>query len=281
MAKTKRIAAVTMVRNDDFYLRKWVDYYGAQLGKENLYIFFDGLDQEIAPFCEGTNAKAVKKIGTQVVEAEKGRLKFLSNKAASLLADGYDLVIGVDADEFIVVDPKLGKTLPEFLSGLKIKSSVSGLGIDFGQKLGEEGDITEDEPFLRQRHYGQIGTRYTKPSILAKPLVWGSGFHRIKGHNFHIVKDLYLFHFGYFDMKRLQDRFADKDRLAQGWGKHMEKRSRTIRLVTEKKTRDFDRWTRLARICQTVVRPPYAINKPAMFEAKIIVRIPERFQDIV
>ena len=281
MAKTKRIAAVTMVRNDDFYLRKWVDYYGAQLGKENLYIFFDGLDQEIAPFCEGTNAKAVKKIGTQVVEAEKGRLKFLSNKAASLLADGYDLVIGVDADEFIVVDPKLGKTLPEFLSGLKIKSSVSGLGIDFGQKLGEEGDITEDEPFLRQRHYGQIGTRYTKPSLLAKPLFWCSGFHRIKGHNFHIVKDLYLFHFGYFDMKRLQDRFADKDRLAQGWGKHMEKRSRTIRLVTEKKTRDFDRWTRLARICQTVVRPPYAINKPAMFEAKIIVRIPERFQDIV
>lgn len=281
MAKTKRIAAVTMVRNDDFYLRKWVDYYGAQLGKENLYIFFDGLDQEIAPFCEGTNAKLVKKIGTQVVEAEKGRLKFLSNKAASLLAEGYDLVIGVDADEFIVVDSKLGKTLPEFLSGLNIKSSVSGLGIDFGQKLGEEGDITEDKPFLQQRHYGQIGTRYTKPSILAKPLVWGSGFHRIKGHNFHIVKDLYLFHFGYFDMKRLQDRFADKDRLAQGWGKHMEKRSRTIRLVTDKKARNFDCWTRFARICQTIVRPPYAINKPAMFEAKIIVRIPERFQDIV
>ena len=40
----KRIAALTMVRNDDFYLEKWVDYYGRQLGKENLYIFFDGLD---------------------------------------------------------------------------------------------------------------------------------------------------------------------------------------------------------------------------------------------
>ena len=32
----KKIAALTMVRNDDFYLRKWVEYYGAQLGKENL-----------------------------------------------------------------------------------------------------------------------------------------------------------------------------------------------------------------------------------------------------
>ena len=112
----KRIAAVTMVRNDDFYLRKWVEYYGAQLGRENLYIYFDGLDQVIAPFCEGTHAELVEKIGTQVVEAEKGRLKFLSGKAAALLSSGYDLVIGVDADEFIVPDPKLGKSLVEFLS---------------------------------------------------------------------------------------------------------------------------------------------------------------------
>lgn len=281
MTKIKKIAAITMVRNDDFYLRKWVEYYGAQLGKENLYIYFDGTDQVIAPFCEGTYAELVPKIGSRVVEAEKGRLSFLSGKAADLLAGGYDLVIGVDADEFIVVDPKLGKTLPEYLSSIKVRGSVSGLGVDFGQKIGEEANITEDKPFLQQRHYGQLGTRYTKPSILAKPLRWGSGFHRIKGHNFHIAKDLFLFHFGYFDMKRLEDRFMDKDRLAQGWGKHMEKRSRTIRLVTEKKARDFDKWTKIARRIQTIVRPPYALNKPAMFEAKIIVRIPDRFQNIV
>ena len=35
----KRIAALTMVRNDDFFLRKWVEYYGSELGKENLYIY--------------------------------------------------------------------------------------------------------------------------------------------------------------------------------------------------------------------------------------------------
>lgn len=279
--ETKRIAAITMARNDDFYLRKWVAYYGAQLGLENLYIYLDGLDQKVGDFCAGTHARAVEKIGSQVVEAEKGRLKFLSSKAAELLSGGYDLVIGVDADEFIVVDPKLGKTLPEYLSSVKVKGSMSALGLDFGQKLGEEADITEDRPFLQQRHYAQIGTRYTKPSILAEPLTWGSGFHRIKGHNFHIAKDLYLFHFGYFDMKRLQDRFQDKDRLAQGWEKHMHKRSRAIRLVTDLPAREFGRWTRLARICQTLVRPPYAWNKPAMFGLRLIVRIPDRFQNLV
>ena len=277
----KKIAALTMARNDDFFLRKWVDYYGRELGRENLYIYLDGLDQKVGPYCEGTNAQAVEKIGTQLVAAEKGRLRFLSDKAAGLLASGYDIVIGVDADEFIVVDPKLGKTLREYLSVLDIKDSVSALGLDFGQKLGEEPDITEEEPFLQQRHYAQIGTRYTKPSVVAAPLVWGSGFHRIKGHNFHIANDLYLFHFGYFDLKRIEDRCSDKDRLDQGWGKHIAKRSRTIRLVSEKKARDFDKWTRWARKCQTWCRPPYAWNKPAMFELKLIVRIPDRFRDLV
>ena len=277
----KRIAALTMARNDDFYLRKWVEYYGAQLGRENLYIFLDGLDQVVGDFCAGTHARAVEKIGSQVIEAEKGRLRFLSGKAAELLAGGYDLVIGVDADEFIVVDPKLGLSLPAYLSMLEIKDSVSALGLDFGQKIGEEEEIREDEPFLHQRHYAQLGTRYTKPSIVAKPLVWGSGFHRIKGHNFHIAKDLYLFHFGYFDLARIQARYTDKDRMDQGWGEHMHKRSRTIRLVTEKKALDFDRWTRFARRCQTICRPPYAWNKPGMLELKIVVRIPDRFRDLV
>lgn len=277
----KKIAALTMVRNDDFYLRKWVAYYGAQLGRENLYIFYDGLDQQVADFCEGTHAKAVEKIGNQVVAAEKGRLAFLSEQAANLLSRGYDLVIGVDADEFVVVDPKLGKSLPEYLSEVRIKDSLSPLGLDFGQKLGEEADIVEDKAFLQQRHYAQIGTRYTKPSIVSKPLRWGSGFHRIKGHNFHIAKDLYLLHFGYFDMKRLQERFQDKDRLAQGWGKHMQKRSRAIRLVSSLPARDFDRWTRIARVLQTFVRPPYALNKPAMLGLRLIVRIPERFASLL
>ena len=158
-----------------------------------------------------------------------------------------------------------------------MRTAVSGLGLDVGQKLGEEADITADRPFLEQRHYAQLGTRYTKASVLGKPLRWGSGFHRVEGHDLHIIKDLYLFHFGYFDMKQLQARFADVDRRAQGWQRHLDKRSRTIRLVTRKKALDFDRWTRFARRFQTVCRPPYAWNKPAMAGLKLVVRIPDRF----
>lgn len=280
-SELKQIAALTMARNDDFFLRKWVEYYGRELGKQNLYIYYDGEDQTIGDFCEGTNVTVHTKIGNQVVAAEKARLKFLSEKAAELFAKGYDLVIGVDADEYIVVDSKLHIGLREYLSSLDIQVSLSPMGLDFGQKLGEEGDLTLEEPFLRQRHYAQIGTRYTKPSIIAQPCRWGSGFHRIKGHNYHIASDLYLMHFGYSDQKILEQRLGDADRVAQGWKKHIYKRSRTIRYVTEKKARDFDRWTRLARICQTWCRPLYALNKPAMLELKIVVKIPERFDYVL
>lgn len=276
----KKICALTMVRNDEFYLRKWVAYYGAELGMENLYVYLDGKDQEIPDWCPGVNVEAVDKIPGQVVEAEKGRLDFLSARAADLLKV-YDLVIGVDADEFLIVDPKLGLSLSEYLDKADIKVSMSGLGVDVGQHTGEEGDIRTDDTFLNQRHYARLSTRYTKPCVIAKPVRWGRGFHRIKGHNFHIGKGLYLFHFGYFDLGRIKARFEDPSRRAAGWTKHLERRSKTIRQVTEGCPKDWDKTTGFARFLQTICRPPYAWNKPAMFELVLIVRIAERFREIV
>lgn len=276
----KRIAALTMVRNDDFFLQKWISYYGKELGMENLYVYVDGEDgsrfQQVSAGYERFQEVHIEvhtKIGTSVISAEKGRLKFLSERAAELLKT-YDLVIGTDADEYLYVDPRLGKSLKDFLSEQKICTSLSALGLDFGQKLSDEGPLTLDKPFLQQRHYAQIGTRYTKPSVLAKSCQWGSGFHRVKGHNFHIAKGLYLLHFGYADKDIIAGRLADKDRAAQGWEKHIQKRSRTISLVNKLKARDFDRWTQIARFLQSVCRPPWAWNKPGMLEMKIIVAFP-------
>ena len=43
----KKIAAITMARNDEFFLERWIKYYGDALGKDNLYIYLDGEDQTI------------------------------------------------------------------------------------------------------------------------------------------------------------------------------------------------------------------------------------------
>ncbi len=273
----KKTAVITKVRNDDFYLRKWVSYYGGVFGRENLYIYFDGTDQTVGDFCSGCHTFLCEKNFTSVVKGDKERIHFLSDRAAELFAAGYNLVIGTDADEILVADPARYASLADYLERTPVGDSLSALGLDMGQRQGEEEAIREDRPFLSQRHYARLCTRYTKASILARPLRWGSGFHRVEGHNFHIGEDLYLFHLGYFDFDRVRSRSTDADRGRQGWGKHIDRRADVLRLVNQLPARDFDVWAPRARAIQTVVRPPYAWNKPAMFSWRIIVRIPDRF----
>jgi len=202
----KKICAITMARNDEFFLNRWVGYYGKILGEENLYIYLDGNDQTAPDGAGKANVFIVEKKGSHVVDAEKQRLNFLSDRAKDLLGN-YDLVIGCDADEFLPVDPKIGKTLDEYLSQIKIKTSVSGLGLDLGQHLKFEQKLDKSKPFLQQRKYALLSARYTKTSVISKPVRWGSGFHRVRKRNFHIDKNLYLLHFGNADYDALKKPF--------------------------------------------------------------------------
>ena len=101
------------------------------------------------------------------------------------------------------------------------------------------------------------------------------------GHDILRNLILYLFHFGCVDLKRLEAKFQDKDKLATGWSRHLKKRARTIFEVSSAKARSWERWIPVARFIQNLVRPPYAWNKPAMFNMKITVSIPDRFKEIV
>ena len=40
-----KIAVVSMMRNDNFFVTKWLDYYGQQFGSKNLFLILDGHDQ--------------------------------------------------------------------------------------------------------------------------------------------------------------------------------------------------------------------------------------------
>ena len=42
MKKNKKICAITMARDDEFFLSRWIAYYGKQFGTENLYVLLDG-----------------------------------------------------------------------------------------------------------------------------------------------------------------------------------------------------------------------------------------------
>ncbi|UJP66656.1 glycosyltransferase family 2 protein [Mongoliitalea daihaiensis] len=279
-SSNKKIAVITMARNDDFFLTRWIAYYGKELGEEHCYIYLDGEDQPVPANRGKVNVFHEKRVAEHVVKAEKRRLGFLSTIAKSLL-ETYDMVIGVDADEYLVVDPSIGKSLVAYLSEIPIDPCVSGLGIDVGQDRNSEPILDRSLPFLGQRSYALLSSRYTKPSVISKPVNWGSGFHRVKGHNFRIDPNLYLFHFGSVDYDMILDRFKDKDRMATGRAGHIKKRARTIDIITNSKPKVDEKWLRLARTLQTFARPIWAWNKPTMLKWKLVVRIPDRFKGIV
>ncbi len=275
----KKIGAITMVRNDEFFLRRWVDYYGRELGKENLYILFDGEDQTIPDFCEGTHAELHPRLAGMVEKSEKSRLALLSQRAGKLMTEqGYDMMIGVDADEFVVVDPAEGVTLREKLSSLPKRDTWSPLGVDMAQNLNCEEVLDGSRPMLEQREYGWLCSRYTKQSIITAPVQWGSGFHRVRHRDFRIVPGLYLLHFGSIDLEMIKQRMGDRDLLSTGRGRHIMKRARSITIVSEAKPRNFDKWVPRVRRMQSVLRQWLTPNKPATYGFKCTVKLPSRFK---
>lgn len=274
MKKTKRIAAITMARDDDFFLSRWIAYYGKNLGTENLYILLDGIDQNIP---ENIGNGHVTKLPHEPMSRSAGdkyRIKKISELAHELLKT-YDIVIGCDTDEFLMVDPKTKQTLSEYLSNKKIHATLSGLGLDVGQHLYKEAILDKEAPFLEQREHALLSTRYTKPVVINKPVSWGSGFHSIRHHNFHIDKNLYLLHFGAIDMDMLETKAKKR---GTDWLNHLKRRGNgTINAVTNMKAHG-EKWLPWARFLQTYFRPIYALRKPAMFGLKIVVKIPTRFK---
>ncbi len=276
----KKIAAITMARNESYFLTKWLEYYGAQLGEENLYVFLDGEDQEI-PSNTQAHVQRCPKIQAKRTAFDKVRMAFLSEQAALLFKQGYEVVIGCDTDEFLVVDPHLQTSLAGYLSNQAPFDSLSGLGMDVGQHLVNEAAIDWTKPFLQQRSYALLSTRYTKPVVLGRPLRWGSGFHRIKGHNFHMDPNLYLFHFGGFDKAYLEAKYTDQERMQAGWEAHIARRLKTSQIITQKKAYTAHAIIRRARAMQTWLRQPFAWNKPSMMGLKYVVSIPESFKHIL
>lgn len=272
--KLKRIAAITMARNDEFFLGRWIKYYGEQIGLENLYIYLDGTDQVIP---ENAGAAHIKKLPHRDMPraaGDKYRIGLMNDLARELLKK-YDIVIGCDCDEFLIVDPKTNKSLAEYLSEIKIKNTVSGLGLDVGQNMNSEPALDANLPILTNREYALLSTRYTKPVVKTVPLDWGSGFHSISGHNFHIDKNLYLLHFGAVDMKMLMCKAAAR---GADWLAHLRRRGNgTINAVTTLPAHD-EKWLSRARTLQRFARPIYALDKPGMFGIKRVVKIPARFK---
>ncbi len=269
-----------MVRNDQFFIPKWIDYYGKELGQENLFLLIDGHDQALPEDHASINVLRLPRQKLTRSQGDKNRIDLISNFSRALFLR-YDLVIAHDIDEVLVADPDLGLSLSDYLQHPVRYASLSALGLDVGQNLDLEKPIDPSRPFLEQRSFAHVSARYTKAVVATRPLRWGAGFHRVRYRNFHIDPNLFLFHFGLVDYDISKKKMEDQSLLNSGWRGHLDRRYELFDLITKKRPLDGDTFFRQARRRESIFRPLFALNKPGMLPEKPVIRIPERFRSIV
>ena len=286
-----KVACITTVRNDRIFLRKWIDYYGGNFGRQSLFVIIDGLDETIPQGFEGVNflhlrhrdwAAEISSTPMRRVVMEHNRSRAISDLARTLWRYDYDAVIATDVDEFLVADPARHASLNAFIQGHQARTStLSGLGLDVVQDLKSEPAIDPSQPFLAQRSVAVVSNAYTKPVLAFKPVTWGAGLHRVKRRNFHIHPDLFMFHFGMIDYETAMGRANDPNLIAAGWGPHMQRREVLFRMVEAATAVEGEPLFDGARRRMTWVRRPLAWNKPAKLPGPPVVIIPERLRAVL
>jgi hypothetical protein len=277
---TKKIAAISMVRNDNFFVHKWIDYYGVIFGLKNLYLVIDGYDQPLPEKHELINIIQTEHTPMKRSKGDRYRARLVSDIAKKLF-DNYDIVIAHDIDEYLVVDPDCGQSLSEYLQKPFTTSSVSALGLDVGQHPDKETAIDPSLPFLQQRSFAHVSARYTKAIVATRPITWGSGYHRVKGKNFSIDPNLFLFHFGMVDLEMCKQKIEQSELKKSGWSGHFNRRFQLFNLIAKQQAIPGDDFFASARKRQNRCRPIFALNKPGMLKEKPVIKIPERFKNVI
>lgn len=189
-------AALTMVRDDAFFLRAWLAHYGAMFGRENCYIVNHGRGQEVADLAEGCNIIGIPGDAHQAFDRKRWQLL---NSLVTGLRQYYNHVVVGDVDELVVVDPDAGVNLLEYLAKTPTGQMLTPLGLEVIHRT----DI-EDQPItdsiLGPRRHVRPAPLYSKPCVVSRAAKISRGGH-YSGHDTLAAPDeLYLFHLKYCDV---------------------------------------------------------------------------------
>jgi len=200
---------LTFVNRHNFFLDKWLEWHAKFFNPEDIYIVFEKNDYFkfdlqgylISNRLHKVNVIPVDYFGYKdnINERINNIASFLT-KVQSDLFKKYDVVCGVDVDEFLF-HPNLKNVLQGFT-----EDYLTPLGVDVVQNIRYEKDLDLNKSIISQRSYCahlnnpySKGT-YSKPIILKKELSWGAGRHHKNVHVDAIMKDnLYLIHLNKVD----------------------------------------------------------------------------------
>lgn len=188
-------AAVTMVRDDAFFLERWVSYYGGLFGRENCYVVSHGGGEIVARVAQGCNVMAIP---GKTEKFDMLRWRLLNNLVGGLRQYFKYVVVG-DVDEYVVIDPEAGMDLLGFLERAPGRKVLTPLGLEVMHRVNEEVEPITG-PILGPRRFARVTYHYSKPCVIGAPAKISRGGHFSSFGELFTPDAMYLFHMKYCDL---------------------------------------------------------------------------------
>jgi hypothetical protein len=207
-------AAVTMVRDDLFFLRRWISHYGGLFGRENLYIVNHGHGAAVAAEAEGCNLVGIPQ--GDVSQFDKQRWRLLNGIVNGLLPYFTHVIVG-DVDELVVLDPATGQDLAGWLAAQPRGSVLTPLCLELVHDRATETE-TIGPHILGPRRYARTLLKYCKPCVISTQTHLSRGGHFASEPRLSCPDPLYLFHLKYCDFATYSDTMTARNRVAAATG---------------------------------------------------------------
>jgi hypothetical protein len=188
----KKTFAFTTVHNEGFFLPRWIAYYSAQLGAQNLFVLDHGTTDYSTANLQGINLIRVPRDNY-----DEGKRCDSASDFHTALLGYYDCGFAMDIDEFIVAHPEKYKNLQDFVDRTDYDSLVA-VGLELLHIPEFEPAFLSHLPILSQRRTVFFNSKVCKHCFASKPTRFGGGFHT-STNPVRFDPDLYLFHLKHFD----------------------------------------------------------------------------------
>ena len=207
-------AALTMVRDDAFFLKAWLRHYGEMLGRENCYVVNHGRGDAVARLAEGCNIIGIP--GDPHPNFDMKRWRMLNNFVQGLRCYYNHVIVG-DVDELVVVDPARGVNLLDYLAQTKLKRVLTPLGLEVIHRIDIEDEEITDHIIGPRRHV-RLAPHYSKPCIISHGAKIARGGHFTQYDQLIAPDDLYLFHLKFCDFRNYVEVMNARNRVTEEIG---------------------------------------------------------------
>lgn len=187
-----RLAAFTMVKNENIFLPIWMKHYRRYFKEDDIYILDNDTD-------DGSTDEYENVIKIPCERSFNNRfMRATVQTFQRKLLDNYDYVLFTEVDEIVL--PIECNAFDEFITSTGNQKSYTCSGYEIVQKIGIESDIDLSQPLLKQRSRMYKSGIYCKTLLTRVPVYYSMGYHSSSMDN-KINSGLILIHLHKIDFK--------------------------------------------------------------------------------